>query len=132
MCRSDPCEGFIIFKFNVEKNFREQEGRTGIGMNEHGIFADPAETGALRQFAFEDGAGISVIAVGNGMPDLLFDELDDLPQFWRNNLMVIIPQRICGNVEFRLLPSAFQVFIRQCQNENGLASGEDQAWVGAA
>lgn len=101
-------------------------------MDKHGVFTDPAKTSALCQFTFEDGTRVGVITIGDRMPELFFDELHDLLQAWRDDIMIIITQGIGCDLEFIILHSAFYICIRQSQNEDGLAFGEDQLRVGAA
>jgi hypothetical protein len=59
----------IGFEFDAKQDFREQKCGACLWVDEHGIFADPAQTCALGQFTFEDGTRVGVIAVGDGMPD---------------------------------------------------------------
>jgi hypothetical protein len=68
-------EGFVGFEFDAEQNFGKQECGASLRVDEHGVFADPAQTCALGKFTFEDGTCVGVITIGDGMPDLFFDEL---------------------------------------------------------
>ena len=49
-----------------------------FGVDEAGVFADPAEACALCKITFENGACIGVITVWDGMTKLFFDEFDNL------------------------------------------------------
>ena len=67
----------IGFEREVKQNFGEEKIRTLFGIDEECIFADPAETGALREITFKDRTGICVVAVLYWTPDLRLDELNE-------------------------------------------------------
>ncbi len=55
-------DGGIGGKVEVGDEFAEEEPGAFVGVNEEGVFSDPAEAGAGGEFALEDGAGIDVAA----------------------------------------------------------------------
>ena len=70
-------DGFIGFEFDAEQDFSQKKCGACLGIDEHGVFADPAETCTLREITFEDGTCVGVIAIGDGMTELFFDEFDN-------------------------------------------------------
>jgi len=70
-------KGRIGIEVEAEQDFGEEEVGARARVDEAGIFADPAEAGALGEVAFEQGAGVGVGAIRDGAPDLCFDELDE-------------------------------------------------------
>ena len=93
-------EGVVGFELDAEQNFGEEKCGACARVDEHGIFADPAQPCALREFAFEDGAGVCVITVGDWMPDLFFDELDNLLQARGDDVVIIIAEGISRDLKF--------------------------------
>jgi hypothetical protein len=53
----------IRFEFEIEQDFRYKKIRTNLGVDKAGIFADPSDARLLRKIAFEDWAGVCVVAV---------------------------------------------------------------------
>ena len=57
-----------------KQDFGQQEIGSVLRVDQAGVFADPAQTGAHGEVAFQQGTGIRVPAVGNGLTGLRFDE----------------------------------------------------------
>ena len=61
-----------------------------FGMDETGVLANPADAGALRKIAFQNGAGIGIPAVLYRTPDLLLDKLDEFLHPLREDIVIVI------------------------------------------
>lgn len=90
-------EGGIGFKGKAEEDFGEQEVGPLPGVDEAGVFADPAQACALCEVAFEDGASIGVVTVRNRMPYLIFEKLDESGKPRGNEGVVVYAPGIAGN-----------------------------------
>ena len=53
----------------------------------------------LREIAFEDGTGVCVISIWNGVAELIFYELDDLFQQRWNDIVIVVAESVGGNAE---------------------------------
>ena len=92
-------EAVIGFEFDAEQDFSKKKCGAHLWVDEHGVFADPAEACALGKFAFENGTCIGVITIGDGMTDLLFNEFHDLLQARRNDVVIIVAESVRRNAE---------------------------------
>ena len=72
-------------------------------MDEHGIFSDPTKTGTLGELTLKEGPRVGVITVGDGMPELFFDEADDLLQAGRDDVVIVAAESVGGDLKFRIL-----------------------------
>jgi hypothetical protein len=59
-------EGGVGGEIEIEDHFAEEEPGAVVGVDEEGVFADPAEAGAGGEFALEEGAGVGVAAGEEG------------------------------------------------------------------
>jgi hypothetical protein len=125
----------VGFEFEAEQDFGEEEIGAFLRMDEAGVFADPAEAGALGQVAFEERAGVGVVTVGDGMPDLRFDELDEALQARREDEVVVFAEGVGGDTTLDLTPGPSPgrrgEKIWSAEDEDGLTFRQEQARVGA-
>ena len=110
-----------------------------FGMDETGIFADPANPCALGEIAFKDGTGIRVPAIPYRTSNLLLDKLDKFFHASRKNIVIIVALGIGSNFacNFSLTlsfghPSPAGRGVGRCQHKNGLALRHNFTRVGAA
>ena len=72
-------ESRVWFDSYAKQNLCQQKPGSVMRIDETGVFADPAQPGALSEVALENGTGIGVITVRDRVTDLLFDENDKFP-----------------------------------------------------
>ena len=87
-------EGIVGFQFDTKQDLGKEKCRAHLRVDEHGVFSDPAKACALGKFTFEYGTCIGVITIWNGMPELFFDEIHDLLQARRDDLVIVIAESI--------------------------------------
>jgi hypothetical protein len=58
-------------------------------VDEQGVLADPAQPGALRQVALEDGAGVGVGFPADGVGELPLNKFGQLGQAEGDEIMVV-------------------------------------------
>ena len=90
-------KGFVNREFDAKQNFSKEKVGADFGVDETGVFTDPAETGALGKVAFENRTGICIPAVGNRMPDLVFDEVDDGFELFFQEDVVVVDEGVGGD-----------------------------------
>ena len=105
-------EGNVWFEFEAEQDFGKEKIGAFLRMDEAGVLADPAEAGALGEVAFEEGAGIGVVAIRDGMSDLRFDELDEAGEARREDEVVVFAEGVGGDPPsaLRATPPKFSEF----------------------
>ena len=121
-------EGIVGFEANSKQNFSEKKCGASLRVDEHGVFADPTQACALSEFAFKDGSRVCVITVGNWMADLFFDELDELLQAGRDDVVIIVAEGVGCNPHPQPL-SLWERGVGHCQYEDGFAFGKNLFWV---
>ena len=74
-------------------------------VDQAGVLPDPAQAGAHGKVTFQQGTGIRVPAVGDGLPGLRFDEGGQRLQLFGHHQVVIRSPGVCGHPACSLISS---------------------------
>src|SRR5688572_26614312 len=79
----------VRFEPEIKQNFGEKEIGAMGGIDKAGIFADPADAGALGEIPLEERTRVGIPAVLNRTPNLLFDKFNKgLHSRWQDVVII--------------------------------------------
>jgi len=122
----------VGFEREIEKNLGEQKIRALLRMDEAGVFADPADTGALGEITLKDGTRVCIPAVPYRTPNLLLDKLNEFFHPREEDVVVISAARVGGDPALTPSPSPRGRGVRRGKDQDGFTFGENLTRVGAA
>lgn len=119
---------FVGFEVEGGEEFGEEEPGAEFGVDLDGGFAVPAEAGFGGEVAFEDGAGVGVVALGAAH---VLEGGVEVAEFVLDDVVVVIVPGVAGDAVV-----GGGVFLAgkvvEGEGDDGLGAGEDFARVAAA
>ena len=122
--------GQVFWQGDVEEQLGDKAKGTQLGVNQHAVFADPAQVGALREVAFEERGGVDRRPRVDCCAGLLGEPLAERFELVAQVVVVVIAMRVSCDAQATVSVVRGEVVVLQDHND-GLCAWLQNLWVDA-